>query len=388
MSSTANKDFWLSCGHHLLDRDEGGGLVVTDEFLKAYLARPELAPPPEACAAERALHAALFADPRRPVSPFEIAAIADADARENWQVMLGFRDHLPAHRTLEAAYVDLIRRGLRFPHLFINQLVHAILRNALDGCDDAYVLRAAETFFRPQRMTQHEGSLIAADEETISGNSATPVSPLVSMLGIPAEADIDVLNDDNAEHYFRAQRSVPRRARPHCRPARARRARRGDRAVGAAPARGRSRSRAVHGGARRDAVLVRRARCGGHAHRQRAVERRDDRRGRARPRGRAVPAAISRSRHGRRTGSRRAGLPHPGDGSRQGAADEAAESRHRPADQASGGGDMSSVPPDARIEVGIVVERVQAESQWIDYLWRPVAALAGAARHAALDRDP
>ena len=34
------KDFWLSCGHHLLDRGEGGGLVVTDEFLKAYLARP------------------------------------------------------------------------------------------------------------------------------------------------------------------------------------------------------------------------------------------------------------------------------------------------------------------------------------------------------------
>ena len=21
-------DFWLSCGHHLLDREEGGGLVV------------------------------------------------------------------------------------------------------------------------------------------------------------------------------------------------------------------------------------------------------------------------------------------------------------------------------------------------------------------------
>ena len=63
-----NKDFWLSCGHHLLDRDAGGGLVVTDEFLKVYLARPELAPPPEACAAERALHAGLLAEPRRPVA--------------------------------------------------------------------------------------------------------------------------------------------------------------------------------------------------------------------------------------------------------------------------------------------------------------------------------
>ncbi len=34
------KDFWLSCGHHLTDRDTDGGLLVTDEFLKAYLARP------------------------------------------------------------------------------------------------------------------------------------------------------------------------------------------------------------------------------------------------------------------------------------------------------------------------------------------------------------
>ena len=51
-------------------------------------------------------------------------------------------------------------------------------------------------------MTLHEGSLIAADEEAIAGKSDTPASPLVSMLGIPAEAEIDVMNDDNAGHYF------------------------------------------------------------------------------------------------------------------------------------------------------------------------------------------
>src|SRR5215203_2255060 len=202
MASSANKDFWLSCGHHLLDRDAGGGLVATDEFFKVYLARPELTPPPDACAAERALHARLLIEPRREVAASEIAAIADPDARENWQVMLAFRDHLMRQRTIEAAYLDIIRRGIKIPHLFINQLVHVILRNALDDCADPYVLRAAELFFRPQRMTLHEGTLIAADEETISGKSETPVSPLVSMLGIPAEAEIDVMNDNNAEHYF------------------------------------------------------------------------------------------------------------------------------------------------------------------------------------------
>jgi hypothetical protein len=197
------KDFWLSCGHHLLDRDPGGCLLLTDEFLKLYLARPEVIPPAEACPAERSLHAALLADPRRPVTATETAAVADADARENWQLLIGFRDHLLRHRTLEAAYANLVRKGVgKTPPLFISQLVHVILRNALDGVDDARVVRAAELFFRTQRVTLHEGSLLVADEETVGGINPVPVTPLVSMLGIPAEAEIDILNDDNAASYW------------------------------------------------------------------------------------------------------------------------------------------------------------------------------------------
>jgi hypothetical protein len=197
------KDFWLSCGHHLTDRDTAGGLLITDEFLKAYLARPELAPPPEACVAERALHAALLEDPRRCIGSDEIAAIEDADARENWRLMAAFRDHLLRHKTLEAAYLDLIRRRIGdTPPLFLDQLVHVILRNALDGCADPFVVRAAELFFRPQRMTTHQEALIAADEETIAGTGASPLSPLVSMLGIPPQAQIDILTEDNAHSYW------------------------------------------------------------------------------------------------------------------------------------------------------------------------------------------
>ena len=197
------RDFWLSCGHHLTDRDADGRLQVTDEFLKAYLARPELAPPPEACAIERGLHTALLADPRRPIRSDEIAAIGDADARENWRLMIDFRDQLLRHKTLEASYLDLIRGKVGdTPPLFLNQLVHVILRNALDGCGDPFVIRAAELFFRPQRMTTHQEALIAADEETIAGTNPTPLSPLVSMLGIPAGAEIDILTDDNAQSYW------------------------------------------------------------------------------------------------------------------------------------------------------------------------------------------
>lgn len=197
------RDFWHSCGHHLTDRDAGGGLLVSDEFLKAYLARPELIPPQEACVVERRLHATLLADPRHPVGAEEIAALADADARENWQLMITFRDHLLRHKTLEAAYLDLVRgNGGDTPPLFLHQLVHIILRNALDGCDDPFTLRAAELFFRPQRMTLHQGALIAADEEKIAGSGPGPLSPLVSMLGIPAGAEIDIMTDENAASYW------------------------------------------------------------------------------------------------------------------------------------------------------------------------------------------
>jgi hypothetical protein len=195
------KDFWVSCGHHLLDRDERGRLRVTDEFMKVYLARPELAPPPEACVVEHTLHSALLSDPWRPVAAAEIDAIVDADARENWKFMIAFRDCLAAHRTLEAAYAALVCEGVAIPPIFLDQLVHLILRNALDQCDDAYMLRAAELFFRPQRMTVHEGSLLAADQEQIDANGPA-VSPLASMLGLPGRLEIEVLSDDNASSYW------------------------------------------------------------------------------------------------------------------------------------------------------------------------------------------
>src|SRR6476469_10730607 len=123
----------MSCGHHLLDRDANGGLRVTDEFLKAYFARPELMPPEDACEVERKLHRELLADPRRPVGADEVAAIVDSDARENWQFILSYRDLLLRNPTLEAAYLALVRsRSIVLPPLFVNQLVHVILRNALE----------------------------------------------------------------------------------------------------------------------------------------------------------------------------------------------------------------------------------------------------------------
>lgn len=198
-------DFWVSSGHLLLDKNADGLLVATDEFIKLYLARPELVPPEEACDAERALHARLMAEPRADIGPDVIAAIADADARENWAVMLDFRDHLLGHSSLEAAYLALMRKGVgQTPPVFISQLLHVILRNVLDGESDPVVLRAGELLFRPQRLTQEAGGILLADEEIVDGEEkAKTHSPLTAMLGEHKARQLDVLKSDNADLYWK-----------------------------------------------------------------------------------------------------------------------------------------------------------------------------------------
>lgn len=202
-------EFWLSSGHLLLDHDERGLLVVTDEFIKLYFARPEIVPPAEACATERGLHARLLAAPRSVVDPTEIAAIADPDARENWRVLIGFRDHLLAHASIEAAYLALMRAGVgQTPPLFVHQLVHVLLRNVLHGETDPVVLRAAELFYRPQRLTRENGGMLLADEEVADGArdaaaAERHASPLIAMLGELKARQLDVLAPANAEDYFK-----------------------------------------------------------------------------------------------------------------------------------------------------------------------------------------
>ena len=199
------KDFWVSSGHHLLDRDEAGRLLVTDAFLKAYLARPELVPPESACEAEvRLHHELLMHHPRRPVDSQEIAAMEDADARENWEFMIAFRDHVLAAPSLEAAYLGLARgEAGNIPPIFMNQLAQVVLRNALDGERDPGVLRAAELFYRPQRVTLHEGSMLLADAESIELHEQNRhASPLLNMLGGPAVTELEILDEKNAEGYF------------------------------------------------------------------------------------------------------------------------------------------------------------------------------------------
>ena len=180
----------------MLDRDVNGWLRPTAEFLKWYLARPEIVPPPDACAAERLLHrAALLSEPLASGQQSRMSdTVADADARENWHQFIAFRDQMSRSGSLEAAYIALLEGGRTL--IFLDHLVQLILRNIFDQCDDAVVLRAAELFFRPQRMTLHEGSPPPWTENTLP--EVGEFAPR-RMLG----PNTEVLSQENAVDYWR-----------------------------------------------------------------------------------------------------------------------------------------------------------------------------------------
>lgn len=202
-------DLWPSSGYRLLRRDAQGRLTVTDDFLRAYLIRPEIAPVEESLDAERELHAKLLADPRMAVDTARLAALGDADAEENYQVVLAFRDRLIQAGTVEACYRGLFGGeppAVPVPPLFVDQLAHVIMRNILDGNDDPFRARAAELFFRKQTGMNREGAILLGDDEIVAmrrehgfGN----IGKLLAEAGTPArQVELDVLNADNAAQYW------------------------------------------------------------------------------------------------------------------------------------------------------------------------------------------
>jgi Family of unknown function (DUF6352) len=202
-------DFWPSCGYRLLTRGGDGRLTVTDDYLRSFLARPELAPIAESCAAELALHDALLATPRRAVRDGELAALADADARDNYGIFLRFRDRLAGAASLESAYMGLFRgEGVDVPPLFVHQLTQVLLRHVLGEAADPLEVRAAEMLFRPQRIAVLEdGAVMAADDATVELHASTggfgSLGELLKRQNVPTRSiDLDVLSRENAPSYW------------------------------------------------------------------------------------------------------------------------------------------------------------------------------------------
>jgi hypothetical protein len=200
-------DFWRNSGFHLLERDAAGRLRVTDDFLRAYLLRPEIHPVEESGPLERRLHASLMAEPRRRVPVEELKALEDEDVRDNYRLLLRWLGRLLEAGTLEGAYMALFKGTIDVPPMFIDQLAHVILRNVLDGTDDALRLRAAEVFWREQKATIKDGHVLLADLETVEMHASGQRYGSVGRLIVEAQGELgatelDVLDRANAGLYW------------------------------------------------------------------------------------------------------------------------------------------------------------------------------------------
>lgn len=202
------QDFWSSSGFSLLRRGPDGWLVPGDDYLRHFLARAELVPPPEAGPGERHLHARLLDKPRLAVPEGDLAAVEDADARENWAEFLRFRERLLEAGSVEACYVGQFRRErVDIAPPFVDALAQAIVRGLLEGTADPWLARAGELFFRPQRVSVEAGQVLAADASTIEAYAETGgfgnLGRLIKQQQTPvATVKMDVLNAENAPFYF------------------------------------------------------------------------------------------------------------------------------------------------------------------------------------------
>ena len=201
-------NFWTQSGYSLLKSSEQG-LLVTDDFLRSFFLRPEVAPIAESCDAELKLHDAILQDPRRTVASAEILLMKDADAQANYRVLLKFRDRLLAAPTLEAAYTGLFKGdGVDVPPLFVFQLTEIFLRHVLGDTADPLEARMAECLFRMQKITVlQDGAVMAADDEAVETYAETggfgSLGELLKKQNTPTRSvDLDVLSVDNKDLYW------------------------------------------------------------------------------------------------------------------------------------------------------------------------------------------
>jgi len=203
------KNFWPQSAYKTLEPGPDGQLLVTDDFLRTYLQRPELSLVPESCAAEQSIHARLLANPRCDIAEEEIGQMADADIQENYRVWLRYRTRLLAASSLESFYMSLFKGvGVDVPPLFVSQLAQIFVRHILRENAHPLEVRMGELFFRTQKITLLEdGIVMGADEEVVARNlQAGETGNILDLLKSKSlamrSADLDVLHEQNASEYW------------------------------------------------------------------------------------------------------------------------------------------------------------------------------------------
>jgi len=202
-------NYWPSSAYQTLKIGPDNQLLLTDDFLRTYLLRPELNLVPESCAAEKALHQRLMDHPRAEIAASDIAAMADEDIQANYQVWLRYRSKLLAASSLESFYMGLFEgEGVDVPPLFIAQLAQIFVRHILGVDPHPLDVRMGELFFRSQKISVlDDGVVMGADDEVVSRNAqAGETGNIMDLLKGKAmmmrSIDLDVLHEENADLYW------------------------------------------------------------------------------------------------------------------------------------------------------------------------------------------
>ncbi len=203
-----SRKVWTSSGLHLLEKNERGWLMVTPDYIRAYLLRPEMRPVEESCAVELALHGELMEEPFREVGAERLARFADSDAADNYRAVLALRGLLRKAGTVEGAYLAHVRMpDASVPPLFMDQLAHLIVHNIAGPCDDPMRWRAGELFFREQSVSLDAGRVMLADHEIVAmhaeADHSSGIAQLLANTGVKKKAvELDVLDQDNKAMYW------------------------------------------------------------------------------------------------------------------------------------------------------------------------------------------
>ena len=154
-------NYWPNSAYNTLLVSPDRQLLVTDDFLRTYLQRPELSLVPESCAIEQFLHQRLLENPRAEIAEPEIAAMTDEDIQENYRVWLRYRKRLLAASSLESFYMSLFKgEGVDVPPLFVAQLAQIFVRHLLGDQPHPLEARMGELFFRTQKITVLEDAVV------------------------------------------------------------------------------------------------------------------------------------------------------------------------------------------------------------------------------------
>ena len=169
------RKFWPNSNYQFLSVNQDQQLIITDDFLRSYLSRPELALIQESCAQEQKIHQLLTDNPRAKIDSAEIKKMQDSDIQVNYEIWLRFRDKLAQASSLESFYLGLFQGdGVDVPPLFVDQLTQILCQHLLGENPSAIEARVAEILFRTQKITiLEDGHIMAADQITVEKYAET-----------------------------------------------------------------------------------------------------------------------------------------------------------------------------------------------------------------------